>query len=407
MINMKWDDMKHGNALVVHSDIYAFGGAEVVAVRVADLLSRKFDKVTVIHSGGKLDSEKIECWSGVKLDSERVQFISAGWLGTALGSKVALLKFALVIHAAMRIAHQYDLVVSTYGECAIDAPKLIQIVHYPLFLFDRQSFECLGVKDMSFWHYVFRKQYVQLCRLIARWNPEIISRQETISNTDWVSDHFRAAYGGKKITRIYPGAKTEISVGTSEFISFDKRKFGFVILGRLVPNKRVERAIEIISKVRQQGHDVYLHIVGRGQPKYVEHLQNLITGMDFITIHSNLSRKELEGLIVQQRFGIHAYEHEHFGIAPAELQRLGCIVFVHDSGGQREIARCAEQQYKDVDDAVSKIVAVLESERLQIKILDVAAQANYELTVSAFETGFENVLESVMSEPEKSYVEPK
>ena len=51
---------------------------------------------------------------------------------------------------------------------------------------------------------------------------------------------------------------------------------------------------------------------------------------------------------------------EHFGIAPAELQRAGCITFVPHEGGPVEIVGGdARLVYDSVDDAVAKIGRVL------------------------------------------------
>jgi glycosyltransferase involved in cell wall biosynthesis len=50
---------------------------------------------------------------------------------------------------------------------------------------------------------------------------------------------------------------------------------------------------------------------------------------------------------------------EHFGMAPAELVRAGCLVWVHDGGGQVEIVDDPRLVYGSVEDAVAKIVATL------------------------------------------------
>ena len=50
---------------------------------------------------------------------------------------------------------------------------------------------------------------------------------------------------------------------------------------------------------------------------------------------------------------------EHFGMAPAEMVRAGCIVWVPDAGGQVEIVADPRLIYGSVDDAVAKIVRTL------------------------------------------------
>ena len=49
------------------------------------------------------------------------------------------------------------------------------------------------------------------------------------------------------------------------------------------------------------------------------------------------SRDEVRALMATHRYGIHGMREEHFGMAPAELARAGCIVWVPRGGGQMEI----------------------------------------------------------------------
>ena len=59
-------------------------------------------------------------------------------------------------------------------------------------------------------------------------------------------------------------------------------------------------------------------------------------------------------------------EEEHFGIAVAELQRAGCIPFVHNSGGPPEIIGDDPRlTFQDPQEAAQKIAAVLASCELQ------------------------------------------
>ena len=77
------------------------------------------------------------------------------------------------------------------------------------------------------------------------------------------------------------------------------------------------------------------------------------------TLHENISRAALVDLVSRQRYGIHGMLEEHFGMAPAELVRAGCLVWVHDAGGQVEIVDDPRLTYGSVEDAVAKIVATI------------------------------------------------
>jgi hypothetical protein len=76
-------------------------------------------------------------------------------------------------------------------------------------------------------------------------------------------------------------------------------------------------------------------------------------------MHQNLSRAALAALVARQRYGIHGMLEEHFGMAPAEMVRAGCLVWVPDGGGQVEIVADPRLTYTSVDDAIAKIVRTL------------------------------------------------
>jgi glycosyltransferase involved in cell wall biosynthesis len=80
----------------------------------------------------------------------------------------------------------------------------------------------------------------------------------------------------------------------------------------------------------------------------------------WVTLHEDLSRGELAELAARQRYGMHAFKNEHFGMAVAEMVRAGCIPFVHNSGGPPEIVGNDRRLiYESEEDAAQKIMRVL------------------------------------------------
>ena len=78
------------------------------------------------------------------------------------------------------------------------------------------------------------------------------------------------------------------------------------------------------------------------------------------TLHEDISRGESAELAARQRYGMHAFKNEHFGMAVAEMVRAGCIPFVHNSGGPPEIVghdSCLI--YESEEEAAQKIMRVL------------------------------------------------
>ncbi len=73
--------------------------------------------------------------------------------------------------------------------------------------------------------------------------------------------------------------------------------------------------------------------------------------------------------MVRNRYAIHGMVDEHFGIAPAELQRAGCITFVPNGGGSPEIVGRDERLvYRSIEDAIEKIDRVLSDPELEAEL---------------------------------------
>jgi glycosyltransferase involved in cell wall biosynthesis len=108
-----------------------------------------------------------------------------------------------------------------------------------------------------------------------------------------------------------------------------------------------------------------------------------------------LDRDTVERLIVKQRYGLHCTKYEHFGLAAAEMQSLGCIAFVPDYSGQREVVRTAVQRYTDVADAVLKIEMVLQSPAVQRDLLESSRNMKDVLSVSRFTKGIQEAVKCI------------
>ena len=56
---------------------------------------------------------------------------------------------------------------------------------------------------------------------------------------------------------LYPPVAAEFPA-----VPWEQKENGFVCVGRVVPEKRMDAAVRILEKVREAGHDVHLHILG-------------------------------------------------------------------------------------------------------------------------------------------------
>jgi len=179
----------------------------------------------------------------------------------------------------------------------------------------------------------------------------------TLANSEWTAaelsrlEHVRAA------RVLYPPV-----VDPGAGLPWEQRSNTFLCVGRFHGSKRIERAMTIVQRLRAHAlPDARLAIIGSAvDPDYTKRLFRFAArDRDWIEFHQDLSRDELNRWMGRSRFGIQAMEHEHFGMATAEMLRAGCVVFPHRSGGSIEVVGHDERLlWNNEDEAVTRIAAV-------------------------------------------------
>lgn len=177
----------------------------------------------------------------------------------------------------------------------------------------------------------------------------------------------------------------------SNFISksWKDKKNGFLIVGRITPQKDTHKAIQIIGEVRKKGFLVDLHIVGNiSNWKYYLFVRKLAFSKKWIHFHHNISNNKLRNLIASNKYGIHCKGNEPFGIAPAEVLYSGGIPFVREKGGQVEIVGTDDLIFRNNNEAVEKIVDVLKNKKKQEKLLNHLVEQKRILSCNDFKNKF-------------------
>jgi glycosyltransferase involved in cell wall biosynthesis len=345
--------------LFTHPNIYAPGGAETHCLRTIEFLQDHYDDITLIHAGGPLDVDRIVQWCGVRLDPAKVKFISIDLPNFLL--RYSLVTYSFVQRAAQRIAKEYDLILSIWGEVTVRHPRVFQYVQYPQYYYSWTSvIHLVSPTYTNPFKHAMRWANIMAGRLISGWNHDVVMQHVTAVNSIWTGEQFRREYGPCEVKPIYIGVEVGLKPGDTAFKPFADRDNNFVIIGRVVPLKRAHLAVEIVRRLREErGHDIGLHIIGRGTGAYADHITNLIADKPWANWHTHFNRNELEAFTASQKWGIHCNLFEPYGLAPLELQNLGCIVFSADEAAQREIVRDIALRYQGTEDAVEKIDHVL------------------------------------------------
>lgn len=234
--------------------------------------------------------------------------------------------------------------------------------------------------------------YIKACLRPARWDVEGIRQSLILANSRWAAQQFIDHYQAPVTRVLHPPALGEPKAHDGP------REEAFLSIGRVDRSKGWPRLVSIVERVRSAGHQVRLTLAGsRGDADLLDELQALAATRPWLTLALDLDREAMDRLIATHRYGIHGMIEEHYGMAVAELILGGCLTLVHDSGGQVEIARLPETRYKNEEDAVEKIRAILENPELRERLLNEQSAHSENFTRQAFVEGFEQFLEELES----------
>jgi glycosyltransferase involved in cell wall biosynthesis len=282
-----------------------------------------------------------------------VERLPAGFraLESVWPTPLALLHRFVAMRTARRLAASaFDVVLSLDNEVDVGRDA-VQYVHFPWGYWPRPRV------DLRWYHAgSLLSAYYTLARRVSPVRSERIAANLTLVNSDWTGRRFHETYGGPTRT-VHPPAP-----GSFPPTPWNERADRFVVLGRVSPEKNIDKIVAIVEGVRSLGHPVGLLLVGilekRGAGRrYGRRILALArerrTWMD---VRLGVDRAELETLVASSRWGIHGMTEEHYGMAVAEMVRAGCVPFVPDGGGAVEIVGDRpELRYRSVDDAVAKI----------------------------------------------------
>jgi len=281
----------------------------------------------------------------------------------------ALVRLSLLMRYTRRVSSGFDVVFGVFNETDYGR-KGIQYIHYPTYLRPRPAV------DLRWYHAVqwpLRLYYAAADR-VADFSLDRLKQNVTLVNSDWTGARVQGFLGVTTRTLYPPVADPAPGAPWAE------RRNGFLAIGRLSPEKEFERVMTILARVRERGPAVTLTVVGtwdRHARRYRDRLFEQARSLgSWIEFRHNVSRDELRALMATHRYGIHGMREEHFGMAPAELARAGCIVWVPRGGGQMEaVGHEPALMYDSDDEAVEKIVRTLASPAEQDRLRQVLARS--------------------------------
>jgi glycosyltransferase involved in cell wall biosynthesis len=346
--------MNKKRILISHPYVGSRGGGNAVAAWALQALCGDFE--VTLATLRPLDYEAVNQSFGTSLREGRFRVsVAPRWYRTALGCMLtpgALLESCMMMRWAQDLdrSERFDVLLSTQNEADFGR-RAIQYVYFPWVYLPRPEIE------LRWFHRVpgVLASYRGFCAGLARCSEEGLRRNLSLANSSFVAAKIKQVHGTEPIV-LYPPVP-----GPFPEIPWERRMSAVVALGRMNPTKRWEMAVEIVGLARNRGVDIGLTLIGhRDDANYGKRIAALAAGRPWFRILSDLSRDQLVNEVARHRYGLHTMEYEHFGIAVAELQRAGCITFVHNSGGPVEIVGGRpELTFEDAAEGAEKLAAAI------------------------------------------------
>jgi glycosyltransferase involved in cell wall biosynthesis len=337
--------------LFVQPSLQPPGGGNGVAAWMLQALKDEYD--VTVYTWWPVDVELINRFWGTSMraDDFRATRVPT-WLRRIVDAPplpLAMLRTAVMLNAVRRHLTDYDIAVTANNEA--DFGKVgVQYVHYPWNMFPRPAV------DLRWYHRGFLlAPYYRLCVGLSGFSADSMRRNISLVNSDWTGRQAWTRYGIASRT-VYP----PVTMAASP-LAWEARATEFVCIGRIAREKQLERVLDVMTAVHAAVPSVRLHLVGTNDDGryYRRIVERIRAAGDWVQLHENLSRAELATLVGGVRYGIHGMREEHFGMAPAEMVRAGCIVWVPDGGGQVEIVGDARLTYGSIEEGVAKITRTL------------------------------------------------
>lgn len=338
-----------------------WGGSEKRVLWGIHALKDKYD-VTLI-TAGDYDLDALNVYYGTSLQPGDFKTLQVPLLPfMRSNAKAAVLRGALYQRFCRRIAKDYDVLISGYGPTDFGRPAVHFIAD---FSWDSEIRESLHPypPGLIYKKSLLRSLYLSISEMFNKPSGrDLFSGEDLmVSVSPWVSQVMKERHGVNSPVLYSPVP------GSFPEYAWKEKLHGFVCMGRISPEKRIERIISILEKVRDKGHDLHLHVIGgishQGYWRKVKVLCD--TRKNWVSIEGRLSGKNKAEILAKHRYGIHACEGDAFPGVLVEMMRAGCVTWAHRSGGQVDMLGDKRLLYLNEDEAVEKICRVLSDESQQ------------------------------------------
>jgi len=221
--------------------------------------------------------------------------------------------------------------------------RLVEYIHFPLELADPGR---LGVlpepfrgeveayfaryRGSPFWR-MYLSLYLRLQDRVSRGDPWEAA-DAVLANSRYVALIARHLWG-RLPGVLHPPVDTE-AFGRAARAGFEERENAVLVMGRVSPEKRVERVLEAAAMAEARPRVIVAGAVAASHRGYLQRVRGLAGRLGVeLEVLANPSREEMVAAAGRARLYVHAAVGEHFGITVVEAMAAGLPVVVHRSGG--------------------------------------------------------------------------
>ena len=222
-------------------------------------------------------------------------------------------------------------------------------------------------------------------------------RERFYANSEYVARTMRAFYGDFANRTLYPPTVFEPGDALMTTVRDPLR---VVYIGRLIPEKRVLEALQVVARARQLcGADLRFAVAGKfTDPAYAERLKAFAAENGWVEFVGEVYREEKARFLCSGTYAVHTRLDEEFGIAVAEYLKCGVIPVVPQEGGSPEVVGNPSLAYGDLEEAAKILVRLVRETPFRDDMGAHCRQRAQAFTPAAYRTAQTQVLRQIVTE---------
>ncbi len=344
--------------LIAHG-YWGRGGAEVATMQLIDAIKNEFQVFLITRGGFEL--QELNMVSQTEIKEGAIQLVHLPLAKLMQNTRCGAIWNALFLRYCRHIGKQYDICITASRTIGWGRPAF----HFLSDVVWNDELEQRLGENIPHKGIIQKVLFYLGLRIAGKARFELNPADVFVTNSHWTAEQ-SAPYTPTAPIVIYPAVTTAF-----ELVPWEARSTRFVSIGRISPEKQLEDAIAILESVRERGFEVGLTIYGVfDQDSYSQSILQLCQERDWIDTPGAIYAEHKLKALPSFKYGINTCGREAFGISTAEMINAGIIPFVSSNGAQIEIVDTTSLVFNSNEEAVVKIITLLNSKQNQIRILN-------------------------------------